>query len=66
MITVLTFLLYLLICGLVIWLIIWVLGLVFPNIPGQVKQILIAILVIAAIIWLLNTTGVLSGFPRLR
>lgn len=66
MITILTFLLYLLVAGLIIWLIIWVLGIAFPQIPAQVKQIIIAILVIVAIIWLLNTTGVLNGFPRLR
>lgn len=58
-------LLYLLLAGLVVWLFIWVLGLIFPNIPAQVKNIILAILVILALIWVFSYTGLLSHVPRL-
>lgn len=62
--TILFGLLYLAVAILVLYLIIWILGLLGISVPDNIKKILIAIVVILIIIWVVGGNVYIPHFDR--
>lgn len=51
-------LLYLLVCGLVIYLVYWIVGML--TLPQPVKTVIMVIIAIVVLLWLLSTFGIFT------
>jgi hypothetical protein len=65
MITIILFgLLYFALAILVLYLVIWILGLLSVAVPDQIKKILIAIIALLIIIWIISGNVYIPNFRR--